>query len=254
MRIAALLWLALVVSASPAAAQEQRAAAPSEQKFDELARWLRKYHEWETWYETWGNRVVPHFSGDLLWERKTRPEPPVWLHAECQAGAALDGMFESACYILRHWDEQPLLILQRRQSALMTSAGKVTDKVVKTSFFQRVHLTGMWVQAQYPAMHAYGIVGTQVGVFETGRFTLPAVGVMLVMIPDGQGGHDWKPASTVGFGYRLFDFVPPWMNRPASLHFNMSRTIIHGVQEEQIVPGTLNVNLIGLSVSAKKGR
>ena len=92
---------------------------------------------------------------------------------------------------------------------MVTSGGKVDDKVVKSSFFQRVHLTGLWVQARYPATPAYGIVGMQVGVVETGRFTLPAVGVMVVMIPDGDGGHDWKPATTLGFGYRLFDFVPP---------------------------------------------
>jgi hypothetical protein len=255
MRIAVLLWLTLAVSAAPALAQQQSAAEPLvQQRFDELAKWLRKYHEWENWFAQWGNRVARNFNSDLMWDRKERPEPPPWLDAECQSSSGVDGLLASACYILRHWDEQPLLILQRRNSPLATSGGKVTDKVVKTSFLQRVHLSGLWVQAQYPATHAYGIVGMQVGVFEAGRFTLPAIGVMLVMIPDGQGGHDWKPASTVGFGYRLFDFVAPLMKKEASLHFNITRTIIHGVQDERILPGMLNVNLVGLSVSAKKGR
>jgi hypothetical protein len=255
MRIAVLLCLAFAISAAPGFAQEQRVAEPqSQQRFDELAKWLGKYREWENWFAQWGNRVARNFNGDLTWGRKARPEPPVWLEAECQGSPGVGGLLERACYILSHWDDQPLLLLQHRHSSLTTSGGKVADKVVKTSFFQRVHLSGLWVQAQYPATHAYGIVGMQVGVFETGRFTLPAIGVMLVTIPDGQGGHDWKPASTVGFGYRLFDFVAPLMKKEASLHFNITRTIVHGVQDERILPGMVNVNLVGLSVSARKGR
>jgi hypothetical protein len=75
---------------------------------------------------------------------------------------------------------------------------------------------------------------------------------MVVMVPDGEGGHDWKPASTLGFGYRLFDFVAPLIKKPASLHFNVARTSIHGVQNEMIVPGSTSFYFLGLSVSAKK--
>ena len=53
------------------------------------------------------------------------------------------------------------------------------------------------------------------------------------MIPDGEGGHDWKPATTLGFGYRIGDFVPPLIKKQASLHFNIARTSVHGVQDEQ---------------------
>ena len=102
------------------------------------------------------------------------------------------------------------MVLQRKQRASQPlRAGQKEEKVVKTSFFRRLHLTGGWAQAQYPSTHTYGIVGMQVGVVETGRFTIPAIGVMLMMIPDGRGGHEWKPATTLGFGFRLFDFVPP---------------------------------------------
>ena len=123
--------------------------------------------------------------------------------------------------------------------------------MVKTSFFHRVHVTGLWLQARYPAQPAYGIVGMQVGVFETGRFTLPAVGVMLVMIPHADGSHEWKPATTLGFGYRICDFVAPALRKPVSLHFNIARTTFHGVQDE-FVPVMSTVNLFGLSVSAAR--
>ena len=182
------------------------------------------------------------------------PNRPSGSRRNVRANLVADGLLASACYILRHWDEQPLLILQRRRSSLSTSGGQADDKVVKSSFFQRVHLTGLWMQARYPATPAYGIVGMQIGVFETGRFTLPAIGVMVVMIPDGEGGHAWKPATTLGFGYRIGDFVPPFMKTQASLHFNIARTNVHGVQAERILPGMTNVNLFGLSVSAKRRR
>jgi hypothetical protein len=135
----------------------------------------------------------------------------------------------------------------------VASSGNVNDKVVKTTFFQRVHLTGLWTQAQYPATAVFGVVGMQVSVFEFGRFTLPAVGVMLVMVPDGDGGYDWKPATTLGFGYRITDFVFPLVKKRASLHINLARTSIHGIHDERILP-SLNFNLIGLSISRSRGR
>jgi hypothetical protein len=249
-----LVWSALMASAAPALAQEQERVPGTEfeERFDELAKWLREYQAWEKWFELWGNRIARNFDGQLIWERKQRPDPPAWLEAECQGSWGSDGLLASACYILRHWDDHPLLILQRRHSSLATSHGQVDDKVVKSSFLRRVHLTGLWTQAQYPATQTYGIIGMQVGVFEVGRFTLPAVGVMVVMIPDGEGGHDWKPATTVGFGFRICDFVPPLIRKQASLHFNIARTSVHGANDERVLPGTPTVNLLGLSVSTTR--
>ncbi len=120
---------------------------------------------------------------------------------------------------------------------------------MKTSFFRRIHLTGGWTQAQYPSTHTYGIVGMQVGVLETGRFTLPAIGVMLLMIPDGRGGHEWKPATTLGFGLRLFDFEP--------LRRGKQRASISTWRERAFMAAELwrtfrmaNASLVGLSISA----
>ena len=228
-------------------------ATPFEQRLLQLSQWLRDYEAWEKWFELWGNRVARNFNDQPLWERMKRPEPPVWLGAECQAALIADGPLASACAILRQWDEHPRLIVQRRQSSLLSS-GKAEDPVSNSRFFQRIHLTGLWMEARYPARSAYGIVGLQLGVFEAGRLTLPAVGMMVVMISDGNGGHAWKPATTLGFGYRICDFVPPFLTTPASLHVNIARTRLHGGADERILPGMVNVNFVGLSVSAKRGR
>jgi hypothetical protein len=135
-----------------------------------------------------------------------------------------------------------------------TSGGKAADTVVKTSFFQRLHLTGLWVRAQYPSTPVYGVVGMQIGVVEVGRLTLPATGVMLVMLPDGRGGHDWKPATTIGLGYRLFDFIPPRQKKPFSLHVNVASTHIHGLRDEPFMSGRTNIGFVGFSVSGRRGR
>jgi hypothetical protein len=163
----------------------------------------------------------------------------------------------NACYLLRHWDEQPLLILQRRGTSLAGAGGVYEDKVQKSSFFQRVHLTGLWMEARYPATPAYGVVGMQIGVFELGRVTLPAVGVMVVVTKDGNGGHIWKPATTLGFGYRICNFVAPFIGRQASLHFNVATAHLPGagaVGAERGVSNLGTVNLFGLSVSATRRR
>jgi hypothetical protein len=248
--------LAVVAGVASASAQEQDPVlGPQfEQRYDELAAWLREYHEWEDWFAKWGNRIARNFNDNLIWERKKRPEPPAWLAQECLGYIGVDGLLASACSILRDWDDQPLHIVQRRRPSLVTSGGKIDDKVEKTSFFQRVHLTGLWLRARYPATPIYGVVGMQVGVFEVGRFTLPAVGVLVVMIPDGEGGYDWKPATTLGFGYRICNFVTPVIKKQASLHFNIARTSIHGTQDERIVPGATTLNFFGLSVSAGRRR
>ena len=263
MKIPLLICLVLMTTAAPAFAQSEARAQEEhlvlgpdfERRFDELAAWLKEYQAWEKWFEVWGNRVARNFDDQPLWERPVRPAPPVWLYAECQDDWVGDGgPIATACHILRHWDEEPLLILQRRGASLVTTGGKVNDQVVKSTFFQRVHLTGLWVRARYPAPSAYGVVGMQIGVFETGRFTLPAIGAMVVLIPDGEGGHSLKPATTMGFGYRLLDFVPPMMKTQVSLHLNVARVQVLGVQDAQMLPGMSSVNLLGFSVSRKRRR
>ena len=247
---------ALTASAAPIGAQELAPVpVPSiEQRSHELSAWLKEYRAWERWYERWGNRLAKNGADFPIWKRKQRPEPPAWLAEVCRDASIDDDQLSSACHILWTWDDQPSQILQRRGSRVATSDGKAADTVVKTSFFQRVHLTGLWVRAQYPVTPVYGIVGMQIGVFEVGRLTLPTTGVMLVTLPDGRGGHAWKPATTVGLGYRLLDFVPPLQRKPVSLHVNVASAHIHGLGDEPFMSGQGNIGFVGLSVSGKRGR
>ena len=251
MKIAMVVWLALVPGALAYAQEQADPPRTFYQRLDAVDDWLTEYRAWERWFEQWGNRIAHNFDDQVIWERKERPQPPAWLEADCRGYVGADEPLVSACYILQHWDEHPMLILQRRH-AWLTPGARANEKVAKSSFFHRIHLSGMWVQAQYPAATAYGVVGMQIGVLEIGRFTLPAIGVMLVMVPDGEGGREWKPTTTVGVAYRICDFVAPWINRRASLHLNVARTNVHSPQADQIHPGMVDVNLAGLSVSIKR--
>ena len=155
---------AVAATAAPARAQEQaQASRPSiEQSGDELSKWLKEYREWEKWFEVWGNRVARNDSGFQIWGRKKRPEPPAWLADTCQSNSADDEQLASACRIVATWDDQPMQILRRRGTPVATSGGQASDTVSKSSFFQRVHLTGLWTRAQYPGTPVYGIVGMQI--------------------------------------------------------------------------------------------
>jgi hypothetical protein len=253
-RAMVILVSAVAGSATPARAQNHAPvpAPPVEQRSDELTQWLKEYRAWEKWFEQWGNKVAKNFNSDVMWKRKARPVPPPWLADVCANDPVVDEQTLSACNILLTWDDQPMQIIRRRESPVTTSGGRPADKVVKTSFFQHVHLTGLWTRAQYPGTPVYGIVGMQIAVLEIGRYTLPATGVMLVMVPDGEGGHAWKPASTLGFGVRLFDFVPPLHKTPLSLHLNIARTHIHGLQDEPILSQGANMNFVGFSLSGRR--
>jgi hypothetical protein len=235
------LSLAQSTSAAP------RSPSLQQQRYDELVTWLAEYKRWEAWTLKWGNRVAFNHAGGLVKNRPQRPEPPSWLADDCRAYLSTDGKLGEACAILAHWDALPELLLTRR-----TLGGQFqTDVAPKSSFLQRLHVSGGWVPAQFPAPSVYLVAGMQVGIVEVGRATLPAVGVGLVAMADGRGGTEWKPATLLGIGYRLASFGFPWVNREANLHVNVARAQIHGVTT---VPVGLDPsqNLMGFSLTFAK--
>ena len=186
-------------------------------------------------------------------DRLQRPEPPAWLIDDCAHLIGYDGKLGQACDILRKW--QGLARHLRKLAddpVLTTTGGIVDDRVVKSSFWQRVHLTGMWAPSQFPVPSLYGVIGMQIGVIEIGRVTVPAVGVMLVTMTGRDGSREWKPATNIGISFRLRNFAIK--DNTVAMHFNVSRLNIH--EAESFGPATLPVasNFVGLSLSFKKGR
>jgi len=213
----------------------------------ELVAWLEAYDRWEAWTLKWGNRVAFNSAGAVIKKRPERPEPPEWLRDDCRAVIAAEGTLARACEIVSAWQGVSRLILFGRSAS---SSGR-TDDVPRTSFLQRVHLSGGWVPAQLPAPQVYLVAGIQVGIVEIGRATLPAVGVGVMAMADGRGGYEWKPATLLGIGYRLTSFGFPWVNREASLHINVARATVHGMRS---VPLGLDPtqHLVGFSLTFAK--
>jgi hypothetical protein len=227
----------------PAVCLAQNTQQVLDARYEELASWLHAYEEWEEWTLKWGNRVAYNSAGGMIKDRPVRPVPPPWLLEDCLAGVAFEGRLERACEILSRWDVRQLLLDRG------TASGRTRqDTVPKSSFLQRVHLSGGWVPAQLPAPKVYLVAGMQIGIVEIGRATLPAVGVGLMALADGTCGYEWKPATVVGIGYRLTSFAFPGVNREANLHINVARATVHGVANSPLGLDP-NQNLIGFSLT-----
>ncbi|HUE88459.1 MAG TPA: hypothetical protein VMO26_20475 [Vicinamibacterales bacterium] len=243
----AILLVLLLFAPSVCLAQASPPQPLLDLRYQELLSWLDEYASWEAWAMKWGNRVAYNSAGGIVKKRPLRPEPPAWLWADCQSVIGAEGALARACSILSRWrDVSPFLLSGRH-----ASGQPQTDVVPKSSFLQRVHLSGGWVPAQLPAPKVYLVAGMQVGIVEVGRVTLPAVGVGLMALADGSGGYEWKPATVFGIGYRLTSFAFPWVKREANLHINVARATVHGVRN---VPLGLDPsqNLIGFSLTFAK--
>jgi hypothetical protein len=218
-----------------------------DRQYQELVTWLAEYERWEAWTMKWGNKVAYNSAGAVVRKRPVRPQPPDWLWADCQSVIVAEGALARGCEILSRWQGLS------RYLARANSAGRLpkADVVPKSSFLQRIHLSGGWVPAQLPAPQVYLVAGMQIGIVEVGRVTLPAVGVGLMALADGSGGYEWKPATVFGIGYRLTSFGFPWVKREAHLHINVARATVHGVAN---VPLGLDPsqNLIGFSLTFAK--
>ena len=156
---------AVAATAAPARAQ-QHAAMPEQsaaERSEELAQCAQGISCVGEMVRTVGKQGCKNFpASDVIWKRKDRPDLPHG-HQNVRDDPIIDEQLLSACNILLSWDEQPMQITRRRDSPVTTSAGKPADTVVKTSFFQHVHLTGMWTRAQYPAAPPTGSSGCRSG-------------------------------------------------------------------------------------------
>jgi hypothetical protein len=248
------LVLAVVVSvvcSSRALAQDAPLSQEQlNERYEELVLWLKKYKEWEDWIAVNGNRPARNMIGAVDPRRKERPEPPAWLSDDCEHLIGREGKLGQACQILRNWHGLALHLEQGRDPAVAASGGVVNDRVVKSSFWRRVHLTGLWAPGQIPPPPMYGVVGMQMGVVEIGRVTFPALGVMLVTLTSDDGEREWKPATNISVGFRLRSFE--LHQHTAALHFNVSRLNIHGVNSLGPTDVPLNLNFVGLSLSFRK--
>ena len=100
----------------------------------------------------------------------------------------------------------------------------------------------------YYRSHAYGLVGVHVTLPELAKrvqIYLPP-GFLLLSIPDGVGGREFKPAATIGVSIKMFRFVFP-QGKDGTAYFNLAKAYV--INHASSMDMRADVDLIGLSFS-----
>jgi hypothetical protein len=122
-------------------------------------------------------------------------------------------------------------------AAIRTATAKArtgAEKLVKDTFFTRVHIDGLWMTTSTD-YRMYGLVGSHISLVDVGRLQFfGPPGVILLSLPDGRGGRELRTGYTWGLSVRLADvrlFAPSknltlflsitkvWVNGPTSATF-----------------------------------
>src|SRR5829696_622157 len=70
-----------------------------EHRLQEVQKWIGDFQKWQEWNALWRNRREPGWIGAR--ERKVRPDPPLWLAAECHDAIVQEGeTLAQACRLL----------------------------------------------------------------------------------------------------------------------------------------------------------
>jgi hypothetical protein len=209
----------------------------------ELRQWVNDYTTWKKWNEKWGNRVEPGFLGAR--PRRLRPDPPVWLPAECPAPADDEPLMVEACELLGEWnDEGSALVRQQTKAARIQK-----ESPTHTRWWEHVHIDGLWIMTQW-GTPVYGVVGTHATLEIAGRLQVfAAPGVLLLNLPGLDGTREWKPATDWGFAYRLFDFTFPASKRQGSVHVNVAKAWVLSGSSNLV---NTSLDLAGFSITPKK--
>jgi hypothetical protein len=241
--------LLFLIPAAPGAAQTARVPAETSAAADasggvDLAARAQALEQWIDAFKHWQRVRDQKLARRYVPKIDPKPSPPDWLFDDCQALVRDDtGIWTEACQLLVEWQDDPATAQIRRDRASARSQAEVPTN---TTWWQHVHLDGLWPMTQTGAS-VYGIIGTHVTVNVSGRWEVSiAPGAMLLTLPGPRGARDWKIATDWGVSYRLTDFVLPGTHRPAHLHVNFVTAWVLG-GPSNVVPS--RIALAGLSIT-----
>lgn len=123
-------------------------------------------------------------------------------------------------------------------------------EIVKTRFWERIHLDGLWSVTQTGA-RIYGLIGMHITPVSIGRvqFFGPP-GIMLLSVPH-EGGRVTKLAYTWGISVELFDFRLPGTDRFAKAHLNVTKAWTFG-GSSNVLAARSGLDVAGLSITLGK--
>ena len=214
------------------------------QRLREAEQWLAQYGDWKEWDAHWRNRLEPGWFGARA--RRQRPDPPEWLAQECPNVLPGTSVLAKACSALAEWNDD-VATAEVRQQMMATRTQHEAPR--HTSWWEHLHVDLLWPMTQWGG-DVYGVVGTHATVEVAGRLEVfVAPGVILLNVPTGGDGRDWKLATDWGVAFRCFDFTMPVTNRRATLHLNLAKAVMLS-NATGLFPRT--INLAGFSVTMKK--
>ena len=218
-----------------------------EHRLGEVQQWIGDFQEWQEWNALWRNKREPGWLGAR--ERRVRPDPPVWLAAECHDAIVQEGeTLARACSLLSEWKDDDEVARLRQQTA---NARMLLEEVHKTVWWEHLHFDALWPMMQLHGS-VFGVVGMHATIEVAGRFQIfVAPGAILLNLPKGASEREWRPATDWGIAWRLADFTMPGTDRRASLHLNLAKAWLLGG------PGGLantSVDLAGFSITLAKKR
>lgn len=202
-------------TASPATFELVALSADHER---ELTKWLTEMEKWQQYDEKWRNRPVRDGWARIV-ERKAPPTPPLWLDARCSSLAAahvldLEPSTARGCRLF----EDP-----RVASAARVARPDAEKPPPHSSFLTRIHLDALATTSQ-TGDRMYGIIGTHVSLVDVGRLQLfGPPGVMMVTVPDENGGRRVTFGYTWGLSVRLVDIRLNAPTKNMTLFVNVSK-------------------------------
>ena len=208
----------------------------------ELEKWIDEFTEWKQWVDQWGNRREPGWFSDFR-QRRTRPDPPIWLVEQCSDALDDTGAMATACRLIAEWRAD-----WATAQAALGAASNGEEEGAKTIWWEHVHLDAGWPALQ-SGVGLYGVIGMHATTTVHGRLEVfVAPGAMLLNVPTQNGARAWKLAANYGIAFRLFEFAFPG-NRPALLHLNLAKAWL-------LAPGpdiaTRSTDFVGFSITFKK--
>ena len=218
------------------------AKALSSTHLEELKKWMKEDAKYLKWYKQYGNRA-------RRVKLRHRPEPPVWLEAECLGLIGGEGILVEACALLREIREGAQLTKTRET---IENQRKQKEAPKNTAWYERIHFGGGWpIVSNLKQRNTGRYVETHVSIVDIGRFEINLPGIMFLSVPDRYGKRVLKQATHIGVSLKLRTFTFPGSKQKYLAHLNMSKAKImdgwsNGFAEAEAL------SLMGLSFTVKK--
>jgi hypothetical protein len=233
---------------SPESAPAEIAASVSlsEDQDRELATWFAAMERWQRYDTKWDNRPVRDVWARIV-ARKPPPTAPAWLAAHC-AAAASDGLVDLAG---RTTQACRLLADPRAAITAAPSAVPSVEKPPKHSMFlNRVHFDWLW-STTASGSRFYGLIGSHLTLVDVGRLQIfGPPGVLVLSVPNGEGGRRLTIGYTWGVSVRLTDLRVASSTRNATLFLNVAKVWVDGAPNlDGHTPG---FDIVGFSIAPRK--